>query len=86
MKHILVFGPIAYVVGLPSVSKFEAKAVEVGYLETTEHGVFKVLVKKYSEFGELHYSIVESGHVTFDVSRFLGAEDLCYRRRKNMHQ
>lgn len=57
---------------LPRLSKFEPRAVEGMYLETLEHGVYKVLVSDNNGV----YRIIQSQHVTFDESKFLGAEQL----------
>ena len=44
LKHIRVFGCAAYVLRQPSGSKFESRAVEGVYLQTLDHGIYKVLI------------------------------------------
>ena len=44
LKHIRVFGCAAYVLRQPEGSKFQSRAIEGVYLETLEHGVYRVLV------------------------------------------
>ena len=72
LKNVRVFGCTAYVLRLPRGSKFESRAVEGVYLETLEHGVYKVLIHEDDGIPR----IVESRHVTFDESKFLGASSL----------
>ena len=72
LKHFRVFGCAAYVLRQPSGSKFESRAVEGVYLETLDHGVYKVLIT--TDIGIPR--IVESRHVTFDESTFPGAPAL----------
>lgn len=62
-------GCTAYVLRQPPESKFEARAYERAYLETMNHGVYKKSIT--NKDGASH--IVESRHVTFDESRFIGA-------------
>lgn len=62
----------AYVLKLPQSSKFEQKPLEGVYLESLDYGVYRVLVKE----NESGYRLVESRHVTFDESRFLGVSYL----------
>lgn len=72
LKHVRVFGCKAYVLKLPQGSKFEVRAVEGVYLETLDHGVYRILVTDEDEIP----SIVESRHVTFDEFKFPGAPGL----------
>lgn len=72
LKHVRVFGCTAYVLRLPTGPKFESRALEGVYLETLEHGIYKVLVTDETGIPR----IVESRHVTFDESKFLGAPSL----------
>lgn len=72
LKHIRVFGCTAYVLQLPRPSKFSNRAIEGVYLETVEHGIFKVLVMEEDK----SYRIIESRHVTFNKNEFLGAPGL----------
>ena len=72
LKHIRVFGCAAYVLRQPAGSKFESGALEGVYLETLDHGIYKVLVTIDDGIPR----IVESRHVTFDESRFPGAPAL----------
>lgn len=75
LKNVHVFGCTAYVLRLPAASKLEARAVEGIFLESIEHVVYRVLVKRFNEVNK-NYSIIESRHVTFDKSRFIGAPEL----------
>ena len=72
LKHIRVFGCAAYVLRQPSGSKFESRVVEGVYLETLDHGIYKVLITTDMSIPR----IVQSRHVTFDESTFLGAPAL----------
>ena len=72
LKHIRVFGCAAYVLRQPSGSKFESSAVEGVYLETIDHGIYKVLIT--SDIGIPRK--VESRYVTSDDSTFPGAPAL----------
>ena len=69
LKHVRVFGCAAYVLRLPEGSKLESRALEGVYLETLDHGIFKVLI--IDEDGIP--CVKESRHVTFDESKFPGA-------------
>ena len=69
LNHVRVFGCTAYVLRLPRGSKFEPRATEGVYLETMEHGIYKVLITDDEGFPK----IVESRHVTFDETKFPGA-------------
>ena len=71
-KHVRVFGCTAYVLRVPRGSKFESRSLEGVYLETLEHGIYKVLVT--GDDGTPR--IMESRHVTFDESKFPGAPGL----------
>lgn len=72
MKHIRVFGCAAYVLRLPRGSKFESCALEGVYLETLEHGIYRVLVMEEENLPR----VIESRHVTFDETTFPGASAL----------
>lgn len=72
LKHVRVFGCAAYVLRQPPGSKFQSRALEGVYLETLEHGIYKVLITGDNGIPR----IVESRHVTFDESRFPGAPAL----------
>ena len=72
LKNLRVFGCTAYVLRLPRGSKFESRAVEGVYLETLDHGVFRVLVTDEDGIPQ----VIESRHVTFDESKFPGCPDL----------
>lgn len=69
MKHVRVFGCKAYVLKQPKTPKLGPRAYEGIYLESLDHGVYRVLVTSSSEIPFL----VESRHVTFDESLFPGA-------------
>jgi len=69
LKHIRVFGCTAYALRLPRQSKFASRAIEGVYLETAEHGIFKILIMEEDKI----YRIIQSRHVTFDENKFLGA-------------
>lgn len=73
LKNVKVFGCTAYVLRLPRGSKFEPRALEGVLLETLKHGAHKVLV-----VDDTGPRIVESRHVTFDESRFPGAQSLTH--------
>lgn len=64
LKHLRVFGCLAYVLRLSKGSKFDTNAIEGVYLETLEHGVFRILVADDDDFPKLF----ELRHVTFDKS------------------
>lgn len=72
LKNIRVFGCTAYVLRLPRGSKFESRALEGVYLETLEHGIYRVLIIDDDGIPRM----VESRHVTFDESKFPGAPEL----------
>jgi len=72
LKHVRVFGCTAYVLRLPEGTKFEYRALEGVYLETLEHGIYRVLITDDDGIPRL----VESRHVTFDEFKFLGAPSL----------
>jgi len=72
LKNVRVFGCAAYVLRLPRGPKFESRALEGVYLETLEHGVYKVLFM--DDDGPPR--IMDSRHVTFDESTFPGAPGL----------
>ena len=72
LKNVKVFGCTAYVLRQTEGSKFDSKAFEGVYLQTLDHGIYKVLV--FDDEGIPR--IMESRHVTFDESKFLGASDL----------
>ncbi len=72
LKHIRVFGCTASALRLPKQSKFASRAIEGVYLETDEHGIFKILVMEEDKI----YRIIESRHVTFEENKFLGAPGL----------
>lgn len=72
LKHMRVFGCMAYVLRLPRGTKFEPRALERVYLETLEHGVYRIL--EIAEDGVPR--LMESRHVTFDESMFPGAPAL----------
>lgn len=72
LKYVRVFGCVAYVLKPLSTAKFDAKATEGVYLESLDHGVFRILICN----GHNMYRIIESRHVTFDETRFIGAPGL----------
>jgi len=72
LKHVRVFGCTAYVLRLPRGTKFESRALEGVYLETLEHGIYRVLITEDDGIPR----VVESRHVTFDESKFLGCPQL----------
>ena len=72
LKYARVFGCAAYVLKLPRMAKFDARAQEGIMLEIMNYGVYKLLVKDSNGM----YSIVESRHVTFDESNFPGVPEL----------
>lgn len=72
MKNVRVFGCTAYVLQLCRGCESESRALEGVYLETIDDEVFKVAVKSADGFS----SIIDSGHVTLDDSKFLGASNL----------
>ena len=67
LKNLRVFGCAAYVLSVPDCAKFESRAIEGVYLESLEHGVYKVLVTDEDGIPK----ITKSRHVTFDESKFL---------------
>lgn len=67
-----MFGCTAYVLRQPRGTKLEPRAWEGVYLETLDHNVYRILIKENSEI----FRIVESRNVSFDESKFLGAEGL----------
>lgn len=72
LKNLRVFGCRAYGLRLPRGTKFESRAVEGVYLETIEHGMYRILVVG----DDCVPRIMESRHVTFDESMFPGAPAL----------
>lgn len=72
LKHVRVFGCCAYVLQLPRPSKFEPRPNRGLPVYTLPHGVYKLLLQ--DENGTYHF--VESRHVTFPETRFLGAGGL----------
>lgn len=72
LKNVRVFGCTAYVLRLPQKAEFESRAVEGVYLETLKHGVYRVLITDEDDIPR----IIESRHVTFDESKFLGSNML----------
>ncbi len=74
LKHMKVFGCTAYALRVPPGTKFEARALEGVMLENLDHGVTKVLVDDNTGASR----ILESGHVTFEESRFSGFDDLAH--------
>lgn len=73
LKNVRVFGCKAYVLRLPKGTKFTSRAIEGIYLETLEHGIYKILV---SDNDSSNYRIIESRHVTFNEEEFQGAPGL----------
>lgn len=71
LKYLRVFGCTAFVLRLPQPTKFENRAIEGVYLESKEHGIYKVLINQ-----DRRYRFIESRHVTFNEREFLGAPGL----------
>jgi hypothetical protein len=73
LKNLKVFGCRAYVLILPTPSKFERRAESGVLLECLAYGVYKVLVPS-KDGGES--KIVISRHVTFDEEELPGLKDM----------
>jgi hypothetical protein len=82
LKKLKVFGCRAYVLILPTSSKFERRAESGVPLESLSYGVYKVLVPS-KDGGES--KVIISRHVTFDEEELFGLKDMGYygwRRRR----
>jgi hypothetical protein len=73
LKNIKVFGCRAYVLILPTPSKFERRAEPGVLLECLSYGVYKVFVP-LKDGGES--KIIISRHVTFDEEELPGVKDM----------
>jgi hypothetical protein len=73
LKNLKVFGCRAYVLVLPTPSKFERHAEPGVLLECLLHGVYKVLVP-LKDAGKA--KIVVSRHATFDEEELPGLKDM----------
>jgi hypothetical protein len=73
LKNIKVFGCRAYVLILPTPSKFESRAEPGVLLECLLYGIYKVLVPS-KDGGES--KIINSRHVIFDEEELPGLEDM----------
>jgi hypothetical protein len=73
LKNLKVFGCRAYVLILPTPSKFERRAEPGALLECLSYGVYKVLVP-LKDAGEA--KIIISRHVTFDEEELPGLKDM----------
>lgn len=71
-NHARVFGLTAYVLRLPLVPNIHTGEFERVCLETSEHGVYRVLIRNKDNIP----NIIEFVHVTVDQYTFLGDQDL----------
>lgn len=74
LKHVRVFECTAYVLRLSRRPKFDYRAIEGVYLKIIELGIYRVLITDDDGVTNM----LESPHMTFDESRFLGATYLTH--------
>lgn len=75
VENVRVFGCVLYALRLPRATKFEAGGTEL-YLESLDHGVFKILIKDSDEDSTDSYQIITFRHISFEENRFLEASEL----------
>lgn len=77
LKNVRIFGCAAYDLRMRRHAKTEPRAFEGIYLETLDHGIYKVLIKRRNvDQGVRNFRIIQFLHVTFGETQFLGAPEL----------